>query len=75
MWQRLALNSKSVHSELTCYHNAIQALQAGGARLREPARGLGRRRRLGRRRVGQGAEPGLKRRPPARDVVLARLRV
>ncbi|KAB0347365.1 hypothetical protein FD754_012222 [Muntiacus muntjak] len=27
MWQRLALNSKSVHGELTCYHNAIQALQ------------------------------------------------
>ena len=29
MWQRLALNSKSVHGELTCYHNAIQALQVG----------------------------------------------
>ncbi|XP_011370907.1 cilia- and flagella-associated protein 46, partial [Pteropus vampyrus] len=27
MWHRLALNSKSVHGELTCYHNAIQALQ------------------------------------------------
>ncbi|DAA14637.1 TPA: TPR repeat-containing protein C10orf93-like [Bos taurus] len=27
MWQRLALNSKSVHGELACYHNAIQALQ------------------------------------------------
>ncbi|XP_043331937.1 cilia- and flagella-associated protein 46 [Cervus canadensis] len=27
MWQRLAINSKSVHGELTCYHNAIQALQ------------------------------------------------
>ncbi|XP_055280347.1 cilia- and flagella-associated protein 46 isoform X2 [Moschus berezovskii] len=27
MWRRLALNSKSVHGELTCYHNAIQALQ------------------------------------------------
>ena len=33
MWQRLALNSKSVHGELTCYHNAIQALQVGGALL------------------------------------------
>ncbi|XP_057591801.1 cilia- and flagella-associated protein 46 [Hippopotamus amphibius kiboko] len=27
MWRRLAHNSKSVHGELTCYHNAIQALQ------------------------------------------------
>uniref|UniRef100_A0ABI7X2A2 Cilia and flagella associated protein 46 n=1 Tax=Felis catus TaxID=9685 RepID=A0ABI7X2A2_FELCA len=27
MWHRLALNSRSVHGELTCYHNAIQALQ------------------------------------------------
>ncbi|KAM8780319.1 LOW QUALITY PROTEIN: cilia- and flagella-associated protein 46 [Rhynchonycteris naso] len=27
MWHRLALNSKSVHGQLTCYHNAIQALQ------------------------------------------------
>ncbi|XP_023564812.1 cilia- and flagella-associated protein 46 [Octodon degus] len=27
MWHRLALNSKNVHGELTCYHNAIQALQ------------------------------------------------
>lgn len=27
MWHRLALNSKTVYGELTCYHNAIQALQ------------------------------------------------
>ncbi|XP_053062995.1 cilia- and flagella-associated protein 46 isoform X3 [Acinonyx jubatus] len=27
MWHRLALNSRSVQGELTCYHNAIQALQ------------------------------------------------
>ncbi|KAB1271378.1 Cilia- and flagella-associated protein 46 [Camelus dromedarius] len=27
MWHRLALNSKSIHGELTCYHNAIHALQ------------------------------------------------
>ncbi|XP_013358484.1 PREDICTED: cilia- and flagella-associated protein 46 isoform X2 [Chinchilla lanigera] len=27
MWHRLALNSKNVYGELTCYHNAIQALQ------------------------------------------------
>nr|XP_023417215.1 cilia- and flagella-associated protein 46 isoform X2 [Cavia porcellus] len=27
MWHRLALNSKNVCGELTCYHNAIQALQ------------------------------------------------
>ncbi|XP_059947631.1 cilia- and flagella-associated protein 46 [Mesoplodon densirostris] len=27
MWQRLALNSKSVSGELMCYHHAIQALQ------------------------------------------------
>ncbi|EPY85357.1 hypothetical protein CB1_000385007 [Camelus ferus] len=31
MWHRLALNSKSIHGELTCYHNAIHALQAQGA--------------------------------------------
>lgn len=29
MWHRLAGNSKTVHGELTCYHNAIQALQVG----------------------------------------------
>ncbi|XP_069914365.1 cilia- and flagella-associated protein 46 isoform X3 [Oryctolagus cuniculus] len=27
MWHRLAQNSKNVHGELSCYHNAIQALQ------------------------------------------------
>ncbi|XP_066095942.1 cilia- and flagella-associated protein 46 isoform X1 [Saccopteryx bilineata] len=27
MWHRLALNSKSIHGQLTCHHNAIQALQ------------------------------------------------
>ncbi|KAM5324144.1 cilia- and flagella-associated protein 46 isoform 3-T3 [Glossophaga mutica] len=27
MWHRLALNSKNVYGELTCYQNAIQALQ------------------------------------------------
>ncbi|XP_008581370.1 PREDICTED: tetratricopeptide repeat protein 40, partial [Galeopterus variegatus] len=27
MWHRLALNSKHVHGELTCYHSAIRALQ------------------------------------------------
>ncbi|XP_012516129.1 PREDICTED: cilia- and flagella-associated protein 46 [Propithecus coquereli] len=27
MWHRLALNSRNVYGELTCYHNAIQALQ------------------------------------------------
>ncbi|KAM5241604.1 cilia- and flagella-associated protein 46 isoform 3-T3 [Hipposideros larvatus] len=27
MWHRLACNSKNVSGELTCYHNAIQALQ------------------------------------------------
>jgi hypothetical protein len=27
MWHRLALNSKNICGELTCYHNAIQALQ------------------------------------------------
>ncbi|XP_023492381.2 cilia- and flagella-associated protein 46 isoform X4 [Equus caballus] len=27
MWHRLALNSKTICGELTCYHNAIQALQ------------------------------------------------
>ncbi|ELW67298.1 hypothetical protein TREES_T100016876 [Tupaia chinensis] len=27
MWHRLALNSKNVYGELTCYNNAIQALQ------------------------------------------------
>ncbi|XP_045425210.1 cilia- and flagella-associated protein 46 isoform X3 [Lemur catta] len=27
MWHRLALNSKNVYGELTCYHNTIQALQ------------------------------------------------
>ncbi|XP_060027023.1 cilia- and flagella-associated protein 46 isoform X2 [Erinaceus europaeus] len=27
MWHRLALNSKSVSGELSCYHSAIQALQ------------------------------------------------
>ena len=30
MWHRLALNSKSVYGELTCYQNAIQALQVPG---------------------------------------------
>lgn len=29
MWQRLAWNSKDLSGELTCYHNAIQALQVG----------------------------------------------
>ncbi|XP_049646414.1 cilia- and flagella-associated protein 46-like [Suncus etruscus] len=27
MWYRLALNSKTVHGQMTCYQNAIQALQ------------------------------------------------
>uniref|UniRef100_H0XQW3 Cilia and flagella associated protein 46 n=1 Tax=Otolemur garnettii TaxID=30611 RepID=H0XQW3_OTOGA len=30
MWHRLALSSKSVHGELTCYHNAIHVLQKPG---------------------------------------------
>lgn len=29
MWQRLAVNSKDLSGELTCYHSAIQALQVG----------------------------------------------
>lgn len=29
MWHRLAGNSKNIRGELTCYHNAIQALQVG----------------------------------------------
>lgn len=40
MWQRLALNSKSVHGELTCHHNAIQALQVSGAQLGARARAV-----------------------------------
>lgn len=31
MWYRLALNSKTVHGQMTCYQNAIQALQVGEA--------------------------------------------
>lgn len=30
MWHRLAQNSKSMHSQLTCYQNAVQALQVAG---------------------------------------------
>lgn len=39
MWHRLALNSKSVYGELTCYHSAIQALQVGPRRLQRGPRG------------------------------------
>lgn len=31
MWYRLALNSKTMHGQMTCYQNAIQALQVGEA--------------------------------------------
>lgn len=55
MWQRLAINSKSVHGELTCYHNAIQALQVGGVQ-RGARAGVGRR-PVPREERGQGAEP------------------
>lgn len=41
MWHRLALNSKSVYGELTCYHNAIQALQVGLRRLQRGPLGAG----------------------------------
>lgn len=40
MWHRLALNSGSVRGELSCYHNAIQALQVS---RRRPSRPPGRR--------------------------------
>lgn len=67
MWQRLALNSKSVHGELTCYHNAIQALQVGGVQLGARA-GVGRR-PVSREESGAGGRA----RPETRDVVPARL--
>lgn len=47
MWHRLALNSKSVHGELTCYHNAIQALQVGLRRLQRGPSGVAGRRSPG----------------------------
>lgn len=46
MWHRLARNSKTVHGQLTCYENAIQALQVSPTRAwpghtqRRPTRGL-----------------------------------